>query len=333
MKRIFLILLIISGTQSFGQLSLRLSPSSLPADSIFFSNITQDREFQFIPYAQSLDIKLNEPLNDLYNLTFYTGQNKRMNQLWLDGESVVIKGTFTGKALEIDTVIGSDLYYTSIDFRTRFYQLMEQPTDSTVINDLLMNELKKNINNSFSIEISRNFFNRNSSRKDELQKIRSLLAGQNQAIRDHLLNPYRKIENLLTRNKIELAKFKFYTPEGKLEPLTTLKNKRYLIDMWFIGCAPCLEQHKEIAATLAVLSNNNIDVIGISIDRNQHPWRDFIHAKKYSWLNVRETEELEKQLRTDMLIDSYPTYFLIDGEGTILHRTNSFREMTTYLKL
>jgi peroxiredoxin len=333
MKRIFLILLIISGTPSFGQLSLRLSPSSLPADSIFFSNITQDREFQFIPYAQLLDIKLNEPLNDLYNLTFYTGQNKKMNQLWLDGESVVIKGTFTGKALEIDTVIGSDLYYTSIDFRTRFYQLMEQPTDSTVINDFLMNELKKNINNSFSIEISRNFFNRNSSRKDELRKIRSLLAGQNQAIRDHLLNPYRKIENLLTRNKIELAKFKFYTPEGKLEPLTTLKNKRYLIDMWFIGCAPCLEQHKEIAATLAVLTNNNIDVIGISIDRNQHPWKDFIQAKRYSWLNVRETEELEKQLRTDMLIDSYPTYFLIDGKGTILHRTNSFREMTTYLKL
>ncbi len=333
MKRIFFILLIISGTQSFGQLSLRLSAASLPADSIFFSNITQDHEFQFIPYAQSLDIKLNGPLHDLYNLTFYTGQNKRMNQLWLDGDSIVVKGTFTGKALEIDTVIGSGLYYTSLDFRTRFDQLMEQSADSTVINDFLMNELRKNINNSFSIEISRNFFNRNSSRKDELRKIRLLLAGQNQAIRDHLLNPYRKIENILTRDKIELTKFNFYTPDGKLEPLTTLENKRYLIDMWFIGCAPCLEQHKEIAATLAVLNNNGIDVIGISIDQNQRQWKDFIQAKKYSWLNVRETEESGKQLRTDMLIDSYPTYFLIDSEGTILHRTNSFREMTTYLKL
>src|SRR6186713_905107 len=116
MKKAFtLAIFIVWHTCCFGQLTLELKGSA-PADSIFFSNITQDNEFQFIRYADVLDIRLNGPLNDMYNLTFYSGVEKKMNQLWLNGDQVVLKGKFTGKILDIDTVIGSDLYYKSINF-------------------------------------------------------------------------------------------------------------------------------------------------------------------------------------------------------------------------
>ena len=331
-KALTLAIFIVLHTCCFGQLTLELKGSAL-ADSIFFSNITQDNEFQFIRYSDVLDIRLNGPLNDLYNLTFYSGVEKKMNQLWLNGDRVVLKGKFTGKILDIDTVIGSDLYYKSINFRKRFEYLLTQLADSITVNSFLLEGVKDNLDNPYSIEIARNFFMRNLSRKPELRKLRNLLESQDTSIRDHLFNPYLKIENILTRNKIELAKFRFYTPEGKLEPLILSIGKRYLIDMWFVGCAPCIEQHKEMASQLPVLKNNNIEVIGISVDQDQDQWKNFLKRKKYNWLNVRETDNHEQRLRTDMLIESFPTYFLIDSDGVILHRTNSFKEMTTYLKL
>lgn len=331
-KAIFIVIFTLLSIASSGQLVLQLKGSAR-ADSIFFSNITQDHEFQFVHYSSDITIKLNGSLNDLYNLTFYTGQDKKMNQLWLNGDRVTIKGTFTGKILEVDTVIGTSLYYKSLDFRKRFEKQMIQSADSTVINNFLLEELKQNLDNIFSIEIARNFFSRNVSRKDELKKLLSLLSGQDANIKKHLLNPYKKIENILTRGKLELGKFKFYSPEGKLASLTLATGKRYMIDMWFVGCAPCIEQHHEISNSLATLKNNNIEVIGISVDQNHDQWKNFLEKKKYGWLNVREIDKHEQRLRTDMLIESYPTYFLINDAGTILYRSNSFREMTAFLKL
>lgn len=331
-KAAFILIFAFLNTLTFGQLTLQLE-GSVPADSIFFSNITQDKEFQFIRYAPVINIKLNGALNDMYNFTFYTGGEKKMNQLWLNGDRVIIKGTFTGKLLEIDTVIGSDLYYKALHFRDKFNTLLTQPTDSAAINTFLLEAVKQNLGNPYSIELARNFLMRNITRKDELRKLYTLLDSQDQTLRNHLLNPYKKIVTMLTRSKLELSRFNFYTPDGKLEPLKLSPGKRYLIDMWFVGCAPCIEQHKEIASVLTTLKNNNIEVIGISIDRDENQWKNFLKKKAYSWTNVREVEDPKKMLRTDMLIESYPTYFLIDSEGTILYQANAFRDVASHLKL
>lgn len=304
----------------------------VPVDSIFFSNITQDNEFQFIPYSQSININLNGPLNDLYNFTFYGNTGKRMTTLWLNGTNVTVRGKFNGKKLEVDTVIGSELFYRSLDFRKRYDRLTENNADSASINSFLLDEIKRNIDNVFSIEIAQNFFSRNISRKEELKKAYMLLVSQDAAIRDHLLNPYRKIENILTRNRIDFSKFEFYTPAGKLEPLILTPGKRYLIDMWFIGCAPCIEQHKEIARKLELLKQQNIEVIGISIDQNQEQWAEWLSKKNYPWKNVREVDDYKKKLRTDMLIGVYPTYFLLDDIGKILYRSNAFDQILNHLK-
>jgi len=117
--------------------------------------------------------------------------------LWLNREKVIIKGEITNK-LNIDTVIGSDLYYKSIDFRKKYKELDETKSDSATINDFLLNELKKNIDNPFSIEIANQFFYRNINNKNELKKAYDILVNQEDAIKNHLVNPYKEIENMLT---------------------------------------------------------------------------------------------------------------------------------------
>ncbi|MBL7832662.1 MAG: TlpA family protein disulfide reductase [Cyclobacteriaceae bacterium] len=330
-KAVFSLILSMLTLCVSAQITLEVR-ADVAVDSIFFSNITQDKEYQFIPYSPYRYIKMNGPINDLYNITFYGSTGKRMNQLWLNGTNVTIKGTFTGRKLEVDTVIGSDLYYKSLDFRNRYDQLKESKADSLAINTFLLNEIKENIGNVFSVEIGQTFFYRNMSRKPELTKLYTLLLHQDVGIRNHLFSPYRKIENILSRDKIDFSTFQFYTPEGKLEELTLSPEKKYLIDMWFVGCAPCIEQHKEILKKLEMLKHDNIEVIGISVDQQQQQWADFLTAKKYPWKNLREVDDYTKKLRTDMLIDSYPTYFLLDGSGKISYRANAFTEILKYLQ-
>lgn len=306
--------------------------TDLEIDCVFVSNITQDREYQYIPYSDTLRINFNDSINDLYNISFITQERKIMNTLWLNGERLIVKGVITNR-LRIDTVIGSDQYYISIDFRKKYKELNEKKSDSDTINDFLLSELKKNINNPFSIEIADQLFSRNISDKNELKKVFDILVEQESAIKNHLLNPFIKIEKILTDDKVDLSKFQFYDTEKNLTTIKPTKGKKILIDFWFIACVPCIEQHKLIASKLEWLESRNIEVIGISIDKNHAEWKDFLEKKKYSWLNLREVDDYEKSLRINMLISAFPTYLLIDSDGNILYRTNSFTEMEKHLNI
>jgi uncharacterized protein YcfL len=90
-------------------------------DSVFVSNITQDREFQFLPFAKTMHVEFKDSINDLYNINFYTKKGFVMNQMWLNGENIIIKGKIKEKKFVVDTVIGSDLYYKAIGFRKSLF--------------------------------------------------------------------------------------------------------------------------------------------------------------------------------------------------------------------
>ncbi len=144
------------------------------------------------------------------------------------------------------------------------------------INDFLLNELKKNIDSPFSVEIANQLFSRNISDKKELRKVFDLLVNQEDVIKNHLLNPFNKIEKILTDDKVDLSKFQFYDTEKNLTIIRPEKGKKILIDFWFIACPPCIEQHKLIANKLGWLESRDIEVIGISIDGNHEEWKNFI---------------------------------------------------------
>ena len=304
--------------------------SEVKVDSVFVSNISQDREFQFIPYSDNLHIEFNDSINDLYNLTFYAGEKKMMKQLWLNGEHLVVKGKITN-GLKIDTIIGSSLYYNSMDFRKRYSQLLENETDSAAINNFLLDELKENIDNPYSIEIANNFFRRNLSNKEELKKIYTLQSSQKDEIKNHMISSYDKIENILTVDKVDLTHFKFYDANNQLVSIDLEEDKKYLLDFWFMACAPCIKEHKIMVDKKDMLEKHNVQLIGISTDRDQSKWSEYVKDKNYFWHNIREQDEYHIRLTTDMLISAFPTHILLDGTGNILYRANSFSAVEEYL--
>lgn len=111
--------------------------SDIKIDSILVTNITQDREFHFIRYSNTINVDLNDSINDLYAISFYTANDHRMVQLWLNGENVIITGKVSDKIkIQIDTVIGSDLYYKSLRFRQKLKDSLTEEPDSSCTNPL-----------------------------------------------------------------------------------------------------------------------------------------------------------------------------------------------------
>ena len=308
--------------------------SDLKIDSILVANMTQDREYHMLKYADTIHVDLNDSINDMYAISFYVNNDHRMAQLWLDGENLTIKAKISeGIKIKIDTVIGSDLYYKSLGFRKKYNALLANQPDSSVVNNFLLTELRSEIKNPFSIEIANNLVGRNFNNTSELEKLFAILSGQNEPVKNHLLNPYRKIETMLSVNKIDFSKYQFYDSDKKLTSIKLSDKKKYLVDFWFIGCAPCIKDHKSIDKKLNALNSKNVEIIGISIDQNQEQWRDFLKKRNYAWPNFREVDEHEKKMRTKMMIDAFPTYLLLDGEGVILYRSNSFSEIEKYLDI
>lgn len=299
-------------------------------DSVLFANFTQDREFQFMPYSDTLNITLNDSINDSYFIKFYTGKDAIMYPMWLDGKNLVIKGKITDK-FRPDTVICSSLFYHSLDFRKKYKALIENAASADSINSFLFTNLQENISSPFSIEISAQLYQKNISNKVVLKKLYDLLADQPEAIKKSLNNPYKGIEKVLTVNKIALQDFQFYNTDDKLTSIRPVKGKKYLLDFWFIECAPCLADHKIMAGKRELLNSATVELIGISIDQDQAAWKNFIKQKNYYWQNLREVDDPEKKLRTNLLIAAFPTYLLLDSEGNILQRSNSFAEIEKYL--
>lgn len=312
-----------------------LLETDVEIDSVFVSNLAQDKVFQFLPYSDEIAINTDYAINDLYNIIFYSRGNKEMNQIWLDGTNVVVKGRVGDKLkLETDTVIGSQLYYKSIAFQKMLPEVLKNSGgDRKLINPFLLESFEENIKNPLSAVIASNYFRQNINDKSELRKIYELQSKQDAAIRTHLLGPFEEVQRILLESRVDLSQFQFYNRAGDLTTVTLTEDKKYLIDFWFVGCAPCVEDHKMMAKRIGSLKSHDVEVVGISIDKDQKKWNNYLMKNGYNWQNVREADGYGEIASRDMLIHVFPTYILVDNSGNVLYRTFSFAEVARYLEM
>jgi thiol-disulfide isomerase/thioredoxin len=131
-------------------------------------------------------------------------------------------------------------------------------------------------------------------------------------------------------SSINLSNYKFENIKNKITSIELEKSKTYLLDFWFINCPPCVRDHKLIVKKLDFLKEKNIELIGISTDRNYSDWKNYLTKHDYNWKNFREIDTL-KRVTKEMVIWSFPTYLLLDNNGNIKARFNSFEDFENYV--
>ncbi len=102
---------------------------------------------------------------------------------------------------------------------------------------------------------------------------------------------------------------------GKAFSLKDYKGKVVLIDFWATWCGPCVAELPHVKETYSHYKAKGFDVIGISLDRDRAKLEGFIKDEKMGW-----TQHFDEGgvIASKYGVNSFPTTYLIDGEGKII---------------
>ena len=299
-------------------------------DSVWISDIGQT-DSHHLPFESTIKHNFKKNINDLYNIGVYINGKRKTQQIWLDGKEVIVKGSVADR-FEIDTVINSEMYYSSMAFSKEYAQMVEAQTDSLSFDTYLLEKIETNIEHPFSHIIALNYISRNQNNKNKLKALLPLYEKQPDTIKTHFLSAIGRLESTLNVEDVDIASYEFQTLEQTVSGLNLDKDKTYLLDMWFVACPPCIRDHKQIAENLYVFEDNDITLIGISTDQNHETWKNYLEKHNYNWPNYREVWAEEGTITNDLTIWSFPTYLLITDGGKIKSRFNSFKDFQATLQ-
>jgi len=299
-------------------------------ESLIFVKLGGFSDKDFRPFAENMEITMNEPINDLYQVSIKKGEgNKFISQyLWLNGDEIIVNGEITANKLTIDTVINSPLYYYTNEVITDY----EQHKELEKGNDFLLGEITKTIKSPFSNQLASIFMQDNINNTGNLKKLQTLLDNQNSEIKNHIMSVHYNLAQMIDVVSIQTNDFKFNNENSLEVPLPLNSDSIYLIDFWFTQCLPCIADHQKIQSKIASFNEAGIKILGISTDYDELAWKTFLAKKNYSWSNFIEVQENEETLSEYLGISMAPTYLIVNGAGEILNRNNDLDKSITYLK-
>ena len=272
---------------------------------------------------------MENTIKDAFVLDVFKNGKSHSKKIFLDGERIKIEAELLSATFKIDTIIGSEIYYKSIAFDAGFDALKRDEVKDSDVNEFLLQSVKENLNHPFSFEISNHFLERNQNYKSKLTDLKAILDKQPEALKSHALSVHRTLEELVKTEFLDLSAFKFYDRNGKVTQVNLSHNGDYLLDFWFVQCPPCVKDHKKIGAHLNLFSDNEVELIGISIDTVSDKWLNYLVTNSYNWQNYRELGG-DDDLVEAMNVWEFPTYILINTSGEIKTKFYSFEEMENY---
>jgi hypothetical protein len=79
------------------------------------------------------------------------------------------------------------------------------------------------------------------------------------------------------------------------------------------------------------LTKNKVQVIGICIDKNPEPWKEYLINNNYRWANYLQTDT--NKLSDYLGINAFPAYVMINSKGVILNSFSSLQSALVSLKI
>lgn len=329
MMKIFpLMLFVVLGLHSAGQTRIQLvmkQTGGHAIDKVDAFDLSQKEILDF-GYKDTLELKFNKRNIDCYNIRYHENGKMFRQQIWLDTGHIKIEAHLAGDELVIDTVTGSPFYYYVSRFYESYFALAKEH-DTARVNAFLLKTFRDNMDNPFSINAGLYYVMLNQNQKIELLKFKTLADGQGDRFSWFLLYPMvvERASKILSVEKINLAGYDFYDTEDKKKKLHLEGAEYYVLDFWFLGCKPCLEQHIEIKEKEEKLKNKKVRMISISTDSDRQKWKAYLSGHGYQWANY--LQERAPSITNDLNIASFPTYIIVNSNGDIVESYNSFSDI------
>lgn len=108
-------------------------------------------------------------------------------------------------------------------------------------------------------------------------------------------------------------------PEGKIVSLKESMGKLTIIDFWASWCASCRQENSNVVALYKEFHDKGINIIGISLDKDVHKWKEAIAKDKLAWTQISNLKGWGNDpIALQYNIKGLPAIFLIDANGKII---------------
>lgn len=328
----FILAILILSLKSYGQTNIQVVIQNVgnhKIDKVDAFDLSQ-KEFFEVPYNDTINFAFSKKHNDCYNIRYHENGKMFRQQIWLDSGQIKIEAHIDSSALVIDSVFNSPTYYHHLNFERNYSQLYKK-NDTTSMTKMLLELYSNNIDNPYSFVFADTYIRLNQNSKTNLSKLKLLTDKQGDKFNWFLLYPsvVERLNNILTVSSININDYTFINGQNKSVKIPALTKKYYILDFWFLGCAPCLRDHKEIFKEQKKLSAKNAAVISISTDSDIAKWQKYLSKNKYNWSNYLESKS--KKITEKLSISSFPTYIVIDKSGNIISLQDSFSDVLNWL--
>jgi hypothetical protein len=328
---IILITLITIQLSAVAQTNIKIIlKTDLKIDKVDAFDVSQ-KEIHDFSYKDTLDIKFDKQNIDLYNIRYFVGDKMYRQQIWLNPGNVLIKAHTTISDLIVDTVINSPVYYDAINYSKTLNEFWKTK-DTLAYNNFLLSEIKKHIKDPRSIAIAADYVNFDQNSSANLLKLKILLSNQKADFSKFIFYPMAidRMNKILAIKRIQLSDYKFVDRGNKIAEPDLNQYDYSILDFWFVGCAPCMEQHRDMKTEYLKLQNKKIGIIGISTVNNYTEWNKYLSEHGYNWDNYLQSGN--NTLSNYLSINACPVYLLINKKGEIIGSFNSWTEVLNSLR-
>lgn len=138
-----------------------------------------------------------------------------------------------------------------------------------------------------------------------------------------------KIDEIVEKNEVVGLRLKKYplldqpapdflavTLESQAFTLANQKGKLTVLNFWFIGCVPCMEEMPHLNKIAEKYKNkSDLTFLAVSIDSTER-LKEFLTKNRFDFQIVNDKHDMTRKFQAN--INGFPTTVIIDGEGKIV---------------
>jgi len=111
--------------------------------------------------------------------------------------------------------------------------------------------------------------------------------------------------------------FRVTTDSGRVISRSDFGGRLLVLNFWATWCPPCVEEMPSLDEFQRRLAPQGVVVLGVSVDRSERAYREFLRKEKVSFLTARDpSAEISGEYGTF----KFPETYVIDSRGRVLQK-------------